>query len=260
MYRDYLESGNRANRPPLEISSNVDGEVNLDPGALNWTEEANSIRAIQGSIGNTALTREMVELERDDIRKAFLGDVFNQLTNLQGDRRTTLEISERLNEGLRRLSNPIGRLLYEILTPLLTRVAMLMIRNGMYPQPPEELQGRSFKVEYSSPLILALKRHQSNAFMQWAAFVAEMETIFPGAKDNVNSDKAIRDMADAFGVDYSHKMPLDRREEIRDARAQQMAQQQAMEAAQAASSAYAQTTKAPDPGSAAGQLQEAMSG
>jgi len=253
--RDFIESGNRRNRPPLEVTSESEGQISLDPGALNFTgAERQSIFPIQGVGGDYNSTKDIIEMEREEIRKAFMLDVFNQLTQLQGDRRTTLEISERLNEGLRRLTQPVGRLIPEVLSPAINRVALMLIRNDETLSPPEALEGTKFKVEYTSPMMLALKRHQASAFSSWMEFVAGVEEVFPGSRDNVNIDKGVRDMGLAFGVKEDHIRPQQEVDEIREQRQAQAEQQAELEALQVQAQAYGQGTTAPEQGSAAGEV------
>lgn len=252
---DMIECGNRHNNPPVLINGILQGDYDNSPGAVNMGMGQTKIERLNTE-GNFPITKEQLEMERAEIKSACLIDVFNQLINLTGDRRTTLEISERLNEGLRRLSKPVGRLIYEELAPLLKRFIKILIRNYMIAEPPQSLQGRNIKITFLSPLVLALRRYQANGFLEWVSMVGEMEQVFPGVKDNVDADEAVRDMADALGVKGSHKRSLDERTAIRHQRAAREEAMAAQEQAQMASDAYAKTTKAPEPGSIA----EALSG
>ncbi len=255
MKTDLIECANRHNNPPREIGPGVTTpNIDVTPGANNFVSQMGNIKPLEGLNGNFPITMEMVQSERMEIHRAFLIDVFNQLLNLRGDRRTTLEISERLNEGLRRLSQPAGRLIAEVLNPMLTRCALILIRAGVVGPIPPALQGKGIRIEYKSPLVLALKRHQAQAFMQWVTFVGQMESVFPGATDNVDSDRAIRDMGDAFGVRADHKRSIKDRDAIREQRAQMLQAKQAMEVQAHLAQGYKQTTRAPEEGSLAGEL------
>jgi len=255
MKSDLIECANRHNNPPREIGPGVESHnIDVTPGANNYVTQMGHIKALEGLNGNFPITMEMVQSERMEVHRAFLIDVFSQLLNLRGDRRTTLEISERLNEGLRRLSQPAGRLIAEVLSPMLTRCALILIRSGAVGPVPKSLQGQGIRIEYTSPLVLALKRHQAQAFMQWVSFVGQMESVFPGATDNVDSDQAIRDMGDAFGVRADHKRSIKDRDTIREQRAQMLQAKQAQDAQAQLAQGYKQTTRAPEEGSLAGQL------
>lgn len=251
MYRDLVECANRHNNPPLLVSGMLDDDYDNSPGALNYSSDINTAIKPVGVEGNFPITRDIYDMEREAIRDMFMGSTFNQFMNLKGDRRTTLEISEKAKEGLRRVSKPIGRLIYEELSPLLMRVALIMIREGMVPRPPLSLQGRRMKVSFLSPLILELHKHQARGFMEWFSLTSQAEAFYPGAMDNIEVDKGIRDVADALGVKSTHKRPQEDVDAMRQARAAQMQQRQMAESTQVASDAYAKTTKSPEEGSPA---------
>jgi hypothetical protein len=258
--KDFKELCNRWNNPSMEVKESIDGEVDLSPKALNWVVDVGSIRAIDmGTNGNYPLTKDYLEMERDIIRKAFFKNVFETLDMLgKGDRRNQLEIIERLKEGLKKLANPIGRLFVELFNPLVSRTTLLLIRNGQVLKPPPKLSGQGFKVEYISPLALSMRDNQVRAFEYWANLGASMADFFPGITDNVEYDKAYRDIGDFLGVKSDHIRPVDERDGVRQQRAEEMARQQQLEALQVGSDAYAKTGKSPEDGSAAKALQEQM--
>ena len=256
---DFIELGNRWARPPKEVLESFDGVVDMTPDALNYVSDRYTITSIEGGAkGDYIITKDVLGMERDVIKEAFFKNVFEQLALLTGDRRTTIEIIERLKEGLKKLSSPIGRLITELFTPFITRVVLLLIRNGILPQPPDVLQGQGFKVDYIGPLALALRDQHVRAFEYWVARIGEMESIFPGVKDNVEYDMAIRDFGEFVGVKSTHIRSVRDREIIRQQRQQMQEEQRQLELAQAAAQGYSQTTKAPESGSAAEQLQEAL--
>ncbi len=119
------------------------------------------------------------------------------------------------------------------------------------PLPPAELQGRGFGIEYISELALAIRDQQSQAFVQFADLVSALDPVFPGAKDIVNIDRALPDIGLSFGLKVEHLSTREEIEEIRRVRAEQLAEQQAIQAAQVAAQGYGQTTKAPEEGSLA---------
>ena len=248
---DFIECANRHNNPPKEVGPGVEGQVDVTPGALNHVATMGQIRAIEGALGNFPVTAELIASERQEIHRAFMGDTLNQLQNLQGDRRTTTEINERLREGLRRLAQPVGRLIAELMTPLITRSILLLIRNGQIAPPPPILQGKGIRIGYVSFLVLMLRQYQTQAFERWVAFVAGADQIFPGVKDNVDADSAIRDMADSFGVKAEHKRTIRSRDALRKQRSQDLATEQAAEAQAQLAQGYKQTTRAPEEGSLA---------
>ena len=253
MHNDFVECGNKWNNPPREILDNaVEGAVDVRPGADNRVTQMNSIRALdEGVRGNFPNTREMFELMQAIIHRIFFKDVFAPLAELTGDRRTTLEIRERVKQAAKKLGSPLYRLQSELLTPNITRNVLLLIRNGVIPPPPPELQGQGFGIEYISELALAMRDQQSRAFVQFADLVSALDPVFPGAKDIINIDRALPDVAFTFGLKVEHLSTREEIEAMRQERAEQLAEQKAIEAAQAAAQGYGQTTKAPEEGSLA---------
>lgn len=260
MKKTFNELSNRHASPPLEILESFEGNVNVTPNAQNFVQEIPSIQGIKQSVlGNFPVTKDALEMQRDVVKDYWFSKAFAPLTELKGDRRTVPEIQERVQEAFRKIGAPIGRLQSELFTPMLTRVVLLLIRNGVIPYPPGILQrSRGFGIEYIGPLSLALKSSEVRASQQWIEVVSVMEDVFPGAKDNVDSDSAIRRMGRTFGV---NEEDIATEEEVtvkREARAEELQRQQALEMAQLAAQGYSQTTKAPEEGSAAGQIQEAI--
>lgn len=257
MKRDLQECGNKHNNPPLEVLEGHENEVRVSPGALNFVRETGTIKAIdRTALGNFPISKEVLEFEREEVRKIFFNDVFVVLANLKGDRRTTLEIRERMAEGLQRLGPPIGRLHTELFNPVITRTVLLLLRNGVFHRNGRsllapELEGQPFKIEYVGRLALELKSHQARGFQQWVAVVSEMEEVFPGVKDNIDADSAVRRMGENFGVNAEDIATPEEVEAKREARAEAQAERKAMEMAQIAAQGYGQTTKTPEEGSLA---------
>ena len=251
---DLLESGGKWNDPPLEIGPGVEGEVKVFKGAMNWVANMGTIKAIeQGVRGNFPITKDILEMERKEVKEIFLNDIFVQLRDLKGDRRTTLEIRERLVEGLQRLGLSYGKITQEWLNPLVIRDVMLLLRNGELPPLPPEMQGQSFKIEYIGRLAMELKSQQARGFQQWVGAGIEMDSVFP-VTDNIDFDGGFRSLGETLGVSVEVMASSDEVEEKRAQRQALLEAQQALEMAQAGSQAYQGATKAPEPGSPAEAL------
>lgn len=262
LHADFIECGNKWNNPPRQsLSGAVEGRVDVRPGANNIVTQTDAIKALdQGVRGNFPITREMLEFVQEIIHRIFFVDVFAPLAHLTGDRRNMLEIRERIKQAVKKLASPLYRLQSELLTPNITRDVLLLIRNGVIPYPPPELQGQGFGIEYISELALAMRDQQARAFVQFADLVSALDPVFPGAKDIVNIDRALPDVAFTFGLKVEH---LSTQEEIADIRQQRLQEQQELKLAQIAQTAgqvYGQTTKSPEEGSPAGELMEAITG
>ncbi len=255
MEADKTQAGNRWVEPPLEVLESFDGNVNLSPRAQNFVMELNSVKAIDlGAKGSYPISREELTEQRELIQEAFFKRAFSPLTGLTGDRRTTEEIRGRLNEALKTLNNPLGRVFSEYATPQVERTVKLLIFHGIVRQPP--LQLRRTKIVYTGPLALALRDQHIIAFDNWLTFNERMEALQPGTIDNIDFDESSRDLARFMGVKESHIRTIAKREEIRTERQRREAEAAALEQAQVLAQGYGQTVKKPEEGSAAEELQE----
>jgi hypothetical protein len=247
--KDFIDCGNRWNSPPLEVLDTYEGPVDVTPNALNRVPQHETIAVLdQRALGNFPITKEMLEYQQAKIHKAFFRDIFVMLTDLT-QRMTTVEVRARLQEGLRRLALPVARLQAELLTPVIMRSVLLLIRNGRIPYPPEQLQGRAFGIEYIGPLALALQAEQANGFVQWASVGAQLMPVAPEVMDNINLDRGFRRLGEKFGVHSDDIATMEEVEAKRAARAQMQAQQQKLAAAETAAKTYKAGSAAPEPGS-----------
>lgn len=256
--KDLVECSNKWNNPPREAGPGVEGVINVTPGAINYVQEMGHIKALeQGMLGNFPITKEMLEFQQEIVHKAFFREIFVVLSDLT-QRMTTVEIRERMREGLRRLASPVARLHAELMNPVIMRSVLLLIRNGRIPYPPDELQGAQFGIEYQGQLALALQDQHAQGFVRWADDAQRLEPVFPGIKDNVSADRAFRRLGRSYGVHLEDIATEDEVAAIRQARQEALEAQQAQEAAQAAAEGYKQTTGAPEEGSPAGELMATM--
>lgn len=257
--KDFIECANRHNNPPREALDSLEGTIRTYPGGINWVQEIPSIRALDSAIqGNFPITEKTLAFLQDVIHRAFFKNAFAPLDDLTGDRRTTLEIRERIRGTLPKIGPSVNRLWNEYMTKQLERTTLLLIRNREVPQPPEELQGSRFGIEFVGPFALALRSAQAQAAQEWVGIVSQLEAVFPGAKDNVDSDDMIIRMGRTFGVNEEDMASTEERDAKRQKREQQLQQEQAMKTAELAANAYSKTGKAPEAGSAAQQVQEQM--
>ena len=259
--RDLSECGNKHVNPPLDVLESFEDTYEVYPGARNDVMEfPTSQPSGRGNItfGNFPIGEKIYESKQQVVKDAFYADAFAPITSTgTGDRRNELEIQQRISEAFRKIGSPIGRLESELFTPLIIRCYMLLVRNGVIPPPPPELQGQNLKIMYKGPLSLAQQDSEVRASMRWVGAVGEMAQSTPdftSATDNVNQDKTVRRWGRVMGVAEDD---IATEEEVEDKREQRRAdaeQQKALEAAQVAAGAYGQTTKAPEPGSAAEQI------
>jgi len=130
----------------------------------------------------------------------------------------------------------------------MTFESMLMQSQGldptqwMIPPAPEEMQGMSLKVEYTSVLATALKLLEVGSITQFAQFIGSVSALSPQILDVVDFDQMAQQVGNDLGVPPSIIRSDDDIAAIRQQK--QAQQQQAMLAAQAPAVAqYAKAAK-----------------
>lgn len=190
--------------------------------------------------GVTAVKDVIVEIE-NRVNTAFYADLFLMLS--MSDRReiTAREVAERHEEKLIMLGPVLERLNDELLDPIIDRTFAIMLRKGLVPEPPQELQGKPLKVEYTSILAQAQKMVGLSGVERLLTTAAGIAAAAPDRNvfDKINTDEVVEEVASMLGTPPRLINSEERVAEIREGRAQAQQQQQAMQTAQLA----AQTTK-----------------
>lgn len=261
---DVTESGNKHVNPPMEVLDSFDGNVDVRPGAENRVQEKNTINRL-GVEGNFPYGIDQLERKGDEIKDIFLMKIFRQFIELTGDRRTTQEIIERKNQAIRLVGAPIMNAYSDLMTPSITRSILLFIRHGKIifegsPNPPAELAGLKWGLEFQGELALAMRDHQSRGFMQWSNFLGNIGSVFPNEhiEDYIAFDRAIPRIGRSFGVNVEDSATEEEVQAKKEKRANQQAQIQQMQAVAASADAYKNTTKKPEDGSAAKMVQDQL--
>jgi hypothetical protein len=220
--------------PPLVAPSSLRGrEINVLPGGVTYLDPEMGQQALAPAyvvqFRIAELVQDMAET-RQRISRAFYEDLFLMLT--MSDRRqiTATEVAERHEEKLLMLGPVLERLQTELLAPLIDRTFALMLRAGLVPPAPEELQGEPLKVEYISVLAQAQRLVGLGSVDRLVGFVGGLAALDPGVVDKLDLDQAVDEYGEMLGVPPTVVRPDDVVAEIRAKRAQaeQAAQMLAM--------------------------------
>jgi hypothetical protein len=212
--------------------------LKLSPGALNYRISGNPQDRIEplAPNQNIPIGMQQEEQRRTAIRQNFFVDLFLLLRE-QKDM-TATEVAERVAEKMLILAPALGRLMNELLDPLIVRTFNILLRNGYIPQPPQSLQGREYTVEYTSLLARAQKQEEGKALDGFLSRVGMVAQYKPDVLDKVNGDEIVDEISKLYNINPS--VLLDERmvKAVRDRKMQMaLAQQQLAMAAQAAGAA-----------------------
>jgi len=138
----------------------------------------------------------MEEQRRNAIRQAFYVD---QLLLGQGANMTATEVLQRNEEKMRLLGPVLGRLQAELLQPLISRSFALLLRAGLLPPAPEELQGQEVDIEYVSPLAKAQKLTDLQAMLRGFEILVQVSEVAP-VTDYLDGDKMVQYLVETAGL------------------------------------------------------------
>ena len=221
--------------PPMQRDASVTGDVNNLPGGITFSTSQNpnaGVRpAYQIQPDLPAITNDIGMVEAR-IRHGFFADLFLML--YQGDvgkDMTAREVVERHEEKLVMLGPLLGSLHGELHNPLIDRTFNVMLRAGLLPPPPKELQGMDLNVNYISMLDQAQKMVGNTAIEQTFAFAGNLAAVNPESLDVLDFDEGISTYAKNNGIAPKIIRSADAIADLRQKR--QQAQQAAQMAEQA---------------------------
>lgn len=204
------------------------------PGDMNYLDEREGQKGFRPVHEVNPRINELVldiQDHREFIRRTYYEDLFLMLASSDRREITAREIDERKEEKLLVLGPVLEQLNQDLLDPLIDITFDIMARQGLIPEPPEELQGSQLKVEYISVMAQAQKLVGIAGVERFAAFVGDVvaQTQNPEVLDKIDVDQMIDIYGDLTSVPPGIVRPDEAVAEIRQGRAQaQQAQQQMM--------------------------------
>lgn len=232
--KTYLLALEKVADPPVQVDSNID-EVNLLPGGVTRSSTSSpnaGMRAAYEVRPDLAAMGVGITNVKQSIDSFFFADLFLMIYQADRPDMTAREIVERHEEKLLMLGPVLERLESELLDPMIERTFNIMLRAGLIPPPPPELQGQEWHVDYISMLAQAQKMVGLTAIEQTARFTGSLVSVFPGAADNFDADEAIRSYGDMIGLPPKIVRSPDKLDQLRQERAKQMQEQKAAQDAQ----------------------------
>jgi len=189
--------------PPLQADSNVSKDINTLPGGITRSSSSSPNAGLRAAYEVNPDLKSMdnaIQQLTGKIDSTFFADLFLMIYQADRPNMTAREIVERHEEKLLMLGPVLDRLESELLDPLIERTFNIMLRSGLIPVPPEELQGQEWHVEYTSMLAQAQKMVGLTSIEQVARFTGSLVSVYPSAVDNLDPDEAIRSYADMLGI------------------------------------------------------------
>lgn len=182
------------------------------------------------------LMADIMEVQKR-IKGIFFNDLFLMFQELQAEPRSAAAIDARREEKLVMLGPVLERFQTEALDPAIDRVFGIMMRGGLFPPPPPEIQGKPIQVEYSSMLAAAQSAASTAAIERVFQLVGNLAAIHPEALDVPNWDASIQEYSSLLGNDPKLMNSPEQIAMIREAKAQAQKLQYLTELGQGAAKA-----------------------
>ncbi len=215
---------------PLSLQN---AKASILPGEITYVDERDGQRGFRRLFDIDFDIRELEDKQdriRQRISRAFYEDLFLMLANTNRAQITAREIDERHEEKLLALGPVLERMNQDVLDPLIENTFFIMDKQGLLPEPPEELQGTDFKVEYISIMAQAQKLAGIGNIERLVGFVGQVASLNPEAAQKIDVDNIIDEYTDMVGSSLSNVKTKEQMDELR-AQQQEMMQAQ-MEAEQ----------------------------
>ena len=252
MWRDIDIAAELGVNPAVQAPSDIlqSGGINMLPAAINYYSDV-------GGNGNKITKLYDVNLDLNSaiavqkeveecIKAHFNINVFQLLSDMDKGTRTAREVIELSAEKMSQMGPLLERLEMDYLPQIINRVSAICFRRGIYPQPPPELEGRNLKINFTSILSQAQKQYIITPILDTLnnAIVLANGAQKPEILDKINWEQSIDEIASNNGIPPSLIYSDEYVAQVRQARAEQMQQQQAMQEGMSLASASKDLSKA----------------
>ena len=213
--------------PPLLIPDDgMLAPIRMSPGSINYYRSGSRDRIEPLNINaNNAITLNSENQRRDAINKMFHID---QLVVTENRNMTATEVLQRQEEKMRILGPVLGRLQSELLSPLVTRIFNIMLRNQLFMASPDILTQQELNIEYVSPMALAQRGQELQSLMKGLELFGSLAQTMP-VMDYIDEDGLVKQIISILGLPAKVIKSDAQVQQIREDRAQQEAEQMEMQ-------------------------------
>ena len=226
----------KINPPMVGPTALQNQKLGIAPGDTVFEDSNNGNRgfrpAHETNISLADLNLSQAEV-RNRIREALHENTFKMISNMDRANITAREIAERREEKLLVIGPVLEQLNKDLLDPLIDLAFAIMLRRGLIPEPPKELQGAELAIEYKSIMEQAQKAVNISAMQGFYAFSTNVISVNPESRDKIDFDEFLDRAAADMGIAPTLVRADEKVAEIRANRAKVQQQQQQAMAAQA---------------------------
>ena len=252
MSKTILKAAQKMVDPPIVVPN--EGYIlpfRTTAGAVNFKDAgiSDTVEVLTSELkGSLPVGLEMEEQRRQQIRRSMFVDLFLTLAKLDKEM-TAREVVERVNEKMLILGPILGRLMNELLDPLIHRTFSLLLRAGKITPIPEILLNedgstKDYTITYISPLAKAQRLAEAKSINDFLITVSSINALDPSAMDNIDVDMVIKRLADIYNIPVDLLNSDEAIQQIRQARAEQAQMQRELEMIKLGGEGIEKVTKA----------------
>ena len=198
------------------------GRLSLAAGATNTYRAGtqDQVYTIETK-GNPALGLELIESVRQQVKKIFFID---QLQLGIGPQMTATEVNARIEQQLRLLGPLLGRLHFELLQPMISRILKIMERKNLLPDnPPAAITGNfDLEVFFTSAIAQAQRSQEAGKLRSFLSTLAPIAEFDESAGDVVKTDEIVREIGKLEGINSKLFRNTNELKEFREVKQQQI--------------------------------------
>lgn len=254
---DFMDAYEMEAWPPVWLPDEEAVETSeMMPRAVNYYDPQQGQPFQLKTNGNASALYQRIQQLEQRIDRQFFIDVFLAVSARYGREKTAREVEEISEEKVSSIGPMVSRLHSECFSPLIERVTDILLDAGLIDSPPASLQGKGFRVVYTSRIDSKLASIEVGQLLRATSEVASLLDIEAKAPRIAR----VMDVTNA-AVDVLERRNVDMRLIVSDQKRRKMDQAEA-EAAQAIQKQQAMAqhlgkldpNKAPEEGSVAGEM------
>lgn len=233
----------------------------LIPGAVTYVSGGTNnigVKPIyQVTLPLAELSADIAQIQ-ERIREIFHNPLFTMISQLDTVRSAT-EIDARREEKLVLLGSVLERFENEALDPAINRIYSIMQRNGLIPEPPEDVADMDLEIQYVSILSTAQKAIGAAPTERWVGFIGNLVAVAPQLANVPNWEELAMGYGRDIGVPAKYMHSLEDAKQASDAQAQQQNEAAGLQQTDTLTKAAAQLSSV-DVGGGANAVQALLGG
>ena len=233
--------------PPMTGPSALKAvKTSILPGDITYSDEREGVKGFRPVHEVDPKIRELlldIQDHQQRIKRAYFEDLFLMMSATDRREITAREVDERHEEKLLALGPVLEQLNQDLLDPLIDIVFALMLKQGLIPPAPDDLQGFPLIVEYVSIMASAQKLIAVSGVERFASFSEQLAANNPGIRHKINYDNMLDVYGDLTSIPAGIVRTDEEAEQIRAQLQKQMQAQQTAENIPGAASAVKQLSE-----------------